>query len=727
MVESNRQRAGQLEIASSLYAFINEEVAPDISLSAARFWEGLETLVRELAPRNKALLQKRDDIQKQIDAYHKERVGQKHDTETYRQFLHDIGYIVARGEDFTITTEDVDPEISRIAGPQLVVPVNNSRYAVNAVNGRWGSLYDALYGSDVIPEIPGLEKGQGYNPVRGEKVIAYSAGFLDSALPLVSGSHSDVAEYRLLESETGMGLCALFQNRTEVPLSMPQQFVGHTSSAGTQSFLFVNNGLHIELQVDRQHPIGKQNPSGVKDVIMEAAVTTICDCEDSVTAVDGEDKAIAFRNWFGLQKGHLEAEFVKAGKTIKRVLNPDRIYMGANGAPIILSGRSVMLIRNVGHLMTTGAVLLDGEEIPEGILDTMLTAYIALHQVEGRVKYAKKCTGSVYIVKPKMHGPEEVAFACELFTRAEQIIGLPENCLKIGIMDEERRTTINLKECIRVAKDRIIFINTGFLDRTGDEIHTSMEAGPMIPKDSMKTCSWIAAYENQNVEVGLATGFCGKAQIGKGMWAKPDMMAEMVETKICHPRSGANCAWVPSPTAATLHAMHYHQVNVFEVQKSMLGKEKRTTVDELLAIPLLSEELSQETIQREIENNAQSILGYVVRWVDQGIGCSKVPDINDIGLMEDRATLRISSQYLANWIKHGICSKEQVLSALQKMAAVVDEQNKNDEAYIPMALNFETNQAFQAACELVLKGCEQPSGYTEPILHKRRLKVKAAQ
>ena len=724
MGKAKRALVGHLAIDSSLFNFIEEDVALGMPLSGRQFWAALEALVREATPANRALLKKRDDYQAKIDAYH-QRVGDAHDERRYRKFLEEIGYIVEEGGDFAITTGNVDPEISRIAGPQLVVPVNNSRYAVNAVNGRWGSLYDALYGSDVIPEDDGAERGAGYNRRRGGKVISYSARFLDVAIPLAAGSHRDVAAYRLVQGETGWATSVQLQNGGETTLADPAQFLGFAESAGVQSLLFANNGLHIELQIDRKDPVGRENPSGVKDVVLEAAITTICDCEDSVTAVDGEDKAATYRNWLGLVTGSLAAEFVKGGQTVRRTLNPDREYNGAAGGTITLPGRSVMLIRNVGHLMTTGAVLLEGEEIPEGILDTMVTAYIALHQMQGRVRYNNSRTGSVYIVKPKMHGPEEVAFACEIFRRVEQLVGLPQKCLKLGIMDEERRTSVNLKECIRVARERIIFINTGFLDRTGDEIHTSMEAGPMMPKESMKNSRWITAYENRNVDVGLAAGFCGRAQIGKGMWARPDRMAEMVATKISHPRSGANCAWVPSPTAATLHAMHYHQVDVFEVQKSLALQGERTTLDDLLAIPLLIDGLTPEEIQREIENNAQSILGYVVRWVDQGIGCSKVPDINDVGLMEDRATLRISSQYLANWIHHTICTKEQVLETLKKMAAVVDRQNGGDMAYTPMAPDFDGSHAFQAACELVFAGRMQPNGYTEPILHKSRLQVKA--
>lgn len=724
MTYSEHIQEGRLSIAGSLHRLIEQEIAPGTGIDAKQFWLGLETLVAELQEENRSLIRKRDSLQTQIDSYHKERIDQPHDPVAYKQFLIDIGYIVEEGGDFTISTHNVDSEISTIAGPQLVVPVTNSRYAVNAVNGRWGSLYDALYGTDVIAETGGAEKGCSYNPIRGEKVIAYGVDFLDSAIPLVKGSHKEVTSYRVVRAGERNDLEVELVGGEVTCLQDKEQFVGYRGEGEPDILLFYKNGLHLEVQIDREHIVGSRSPGGIKDIILEAALTTICDCEDSVAAVDGDDKALTYRNWLGLMKGELKAEFSKAGKIVTRELNPDRSYHSVHGRELTLPGRSLMLIRNVGHLMTTDAVLLDGEEIPEGMLDTMVTGYIGLHQIRGAVRYVNGQYGSIYIVKPKMHGPEEIAFACRVFERTEKLLGIAPNTLKMGIMDEERRTSVNLKECIRMARERIIFINTGFLDRTGDEIHTSMEAGPMVCKEDMKNSRWIKAYENRNVDIGLSTGFSGRAQIGKGMWPKPDMMGDMVREKIGHPLSGANCAWVPSPTAATLHAMHYHQVDVFTVQKELAENGPRASIDELLTIPLLKKELTKEEMTRDLENNAQSILGYVVRWVDQGIGCSKVLDISNIGLMEDRATLRISSQYLANWIRHGICRQEQVLEALQRMAVVVDKQNSTDPSYLPMAQDFSTSVAFQAACDLVFKGCDQPNGYTEPVLHKRRREVK---
>ena len=720
---TERIQCGGLQVAKELDTLLREEIAPGIEIDPDSFWSSFESILNRFSDQNKILLKKREDLQLQIDEWHISKNGNPHTLEEYKEFLKEINYLVEEGDDFEITTTNVDQEIKGIAGPQLVVPVMNARFSLNAANARWGSLYDSLYGTDVISEEDGAQRGGAYNNKRGDKVIEFSKNFLNSTFPLKSGSYQDVTSFSLNQGALEIFLL----DKSTVSLLDDSQFIGFKGSPENPTgILLKNNNLHIEIQIDHQDSIGKDDLAGIKDILVESAVTTIQDCEDSVAAVDAQDKVIVYRNWLGLMKGNLKETFMKDNSELTRSLNLDRVYFNRFGKEISLPGRSLMLVRNVGHLMTNPAILdKKNQEVPEGILDAMFTICIAMHDLKGDSGFINSKTGSVYIVKPKMHGPEEVQFTCELFSAIEESFGLEPLTVKIGIMDEERRTTVNLKECIRVAKDRVIFINTGFLDRTGDEIHTSMEAGPMIPKALMKQQPWILAYEDWNVDTGLQSGFKDKAQIGKGMWAMPDEMLAMYETKTMHPMAGANCAWVPSPTAATLHAMHYHKISVSDQQDKLITRDK-AKLDDILTIPVMEDRnsLTDEQIQLELDNNSQGILGYVVRWIDSGVGCSKVPDINNIGLMEDRATCRISSQHIANWLHHNLCSKDQVIESMKRMALVVDEQNSGDSSYINMAPSYE-GIAFLAACDLALEGRKQPSGYTEPILHSRRLKFKS--
>jgi malate synthase len=719
---SQRIEESGLQVAKPIHDLVNQAILPGTRISETAFWSGFAAILAEFGPKNKALLHKRDQLQAQIDQWHSSNSGE-FEFAQYKAFLQEIGYLVPEGGGFAVSPENVDTEIAVQAGPQLVVPIMNARFALNAVNARWGSLYDALYGNDVISEEEGAEKAGAYNPVRGQKVIDYGRHFLDGAVPLSSGSHHQATRYTVVEGQLKVQL----EGGSSTTLQAPEQLSGYLGDRNKPtSILLKNNNLHIEIQVDNSHQIGASDKAGVKDIVLESALTTIMDCEDSVAAVDADDKALAYSNWLGLIRGTLKETIIRGDTSFVRSMNSDRTYTAADGSELRLNGRSLMFIRNVGHLMTNPAILDDqGNEIPEGIMDGVISSLISLHDINNQSKLINSAAGSIYIVKPKMHGPEEVAFTNDLFDAIEDLLGLARHTIKVGIMDEERRTSVNLTECIRAAKGRVVFINTGFLDRTGDEIHTSMLAGAFALKGDLKKMPWITAYENQNVDVGLACGLKGKAQIGKGMWAIPDNMAEMMAVKIGHPMAGANTAWVPSPTAATLHAMHYHQIDVPALQEQLKSR-LRANVDDILTIPLLgNQKLTAEQVQLELDNNVQGMLGYVVRWVEQGVGCSKVPDINNVGLMEDRATLRISSQHIANWLYHGICSSDQVMETLKRMAVVVDGQNSGDPKYVAMSTNFDTSLAFSAACDLVYKGLEQPSGYTEPLLHSYRQKAKA--